>query len=79
MISSLALEREEFRVHYQPRLNVNTKNIVGVEALIRWQHPEKGLISPVEFIPLAEATGLIVPIGEWLIQCACAQNKAWQN
>jgi diguanylate cyclase (GGDEF)-like protein len=75
---SLALERGEFRVYYQPRMNVKTKKIVGVEALARWQHPGKGLISPAEFIPLAEATGLIVPIGEWLMQCACAQNKAWQ-
>lgn len=75
---SMALEQGEILVHYQPRVNVNTKKIVGVEVLARWQHPVKGLISPAEFIPLAETTGLIIPIGEWLMQCACAQNKAWQ-
>lgn len=74
-----ALERGEFVVYYQPKVNIDTWEITGMEALLRWQHPEHGLVSPVTFIPLAEANGLIVPIGEWVLQTACAQNKAWQN
>jgi diguanylate cyclase (GGDEF)-like protein/PAS domain S-box-containing protein len=74
-----ALERGEFVVYYQPKVNINTWEITGMEALLRWQHPELGLVSPVTFIPLAEANGLIVPIGEWVLQTACTQNKAWQN
>ena len=74
-----ALQREEFQVYYQPQVNVQTGKIMSAEALIRWLHPEKGLISPAQFIPSAEATGFIVQLGEWVLQTACRQMQVWQN
>ncbi len=72
-----ALERNEFFLHYQAKRNLKTGEVAGVEALVRWQHPELGVISPAQFIPLAEETGLIVMIGRWVLKTACAQNVAW--
>ena len=74
-----ALERDEFLLYYQPQVNVNSGNIQGIEALLRWDNPELGLVSPVSFMKLAEQTGLIIPIGEWVLRNACLQNKIWQS
>jgi diguanylate cyclase (GGDEF)-like protein/PAS domain S-box-containing protein len=74
-----ALDRDEFVLHYQPQIDLQTGQIVGMEALIRWQHPELGMVPPGRFIGVAEDTGLIVPIGAWVMRTACAQNKAWQE
>ncbi len=74
-----ALERSEFVLHYQPRVSLATGQIVGAEALIRWQHPERGLVSPREFITLAEETSLVIPIGEWSLAEVCRQSAAWRT
>lgn len=74
-----AIDNEEFVLHYQPRLAVDTLKITGVEALVRWEHPQLGMVSPAEFIPLAEDSGLILPIGEWVLRTACRQNREWQE
>ncbi|WP_153111088.1 sensor domain-containing protein [Propionivibrio limicola] len=74
-----ALQREEFIVYYQAKLNLATGSIIGAEALLRWKHPTRGLVSPVEFVPILEETGLIEPVGEWVLRAVCTQIRAWQK
>ncbi|MFQ5354397.1 MAG: EAL domain-containing protein, partial [Thermodesulfobacteriota bacterium] len=74
-----ALENEEFLLHYQPQVEAANGEVNGIEALVRWQNPEEGLISPAEFIPVAEDTRLIIPMGEWILRTACTQNRMWQE
>jgi EAL domain-containing protein (putative c-di-GMP-specific phosphodiesterase class I) len=74
-----ALSQGEFDLYYQPVINLRTNEISGLEALLRWRHPERGMISPGEFIPLAEEIGLIIPIGEWVLRKACAEAASWSS
>ena len=74
-----ALKNKQLTLHYQPQIELKTGNLIGFEALIRWNHPELGLVSPLDFVPLAEASGLIVPIGEWVLYTACKQMKKIQE
>lgn len=74
-----AVERFEFEVYYQPKIDTGTRHMVGIEALLRWHHPTRGLVPPNDFIPAAEDNGLIVPIGEWILRTACVQTKSWHD
>lgn len=74
---SRALENKEFELHYQPKLHLQSGTITGVEALLRWNHPEKGLVSPLDFLPVAEKSNFIIPIGDWVLETACKQLKTW--
>jgi EAL domain-containing protein (putative c-di-GMP-specific phosphodiesterase class I) len=74
-----ALKSSEFEIYYQPQIEIKTGKIIGAEALVRWNHPERGRVSPGEFIPMAEEMGLIAPLGEWVLETACRQTKTWQR
>ena len=74
-----AIEKNQFELYYQPQLNLTTQKIIGAEALIRWHSPERGLVSPAEFIPLAENTGLIIPLGQWILESGCQQIRQWEK
>jgi diguanylate cyclase (GGDEF)-like protein len=74
-----AIERQEFQLHYQPIIHLKTGKLAGFEALVRWQHPQRGLVPPIEFIPIAEETDLILPLSQWIIKAACHQLKIWQQ
>ena len=74
-----ALRRQEFLLHYQPKMNLHTGTMIGAEALIRWQHPDRGLVRPTQFVPIAEDSGLIVPVGQWVLLEACRQAREWQD
>src|SRR5690606_18910093 len=74
-----ALERDELALHYQPKFDLASGRLVGAEALMRWNHPERGLVPPVQFVPLAEDTGLIVPMGAWALRAACLAAADWNS
>ncbi|MES7204579.1 GGDEF domain-containing phosphodiesterase, partial [Cutibacterium acnes] len=74
-----ALSQNQIMVYYQPLVNLSTGTVFGMEALVRWDHPQLGLISPQDFIPIAEETGVIIPIGDWVLRTACAHNKRWHD
>ena len=74
-----ALGNGQLLLHYQPKYSIASGQLIGAEALVRWKHPERGLVPPAEFIPLAEATGLVVQVGEWVLEAACAQAQRWKE